>query len=77
MQYWTALTLMTLLFLQTLQTQFLKRKGKQLMRNFLAALATILFAAWLGAAFAFAMLDTSFTEWVGEFQQHYFHTKGN
>lgn len=47
------------------------------MRNFLAALATILFAAWLGATFAFAMLDTNFTEWVGEFQQHYFHTKGN
>jgi hypothetical protein len=42
------------------------------MRNFIAAIFTIAFAAWLGAMFAFAMLDTSFTEWVGEFQQYYF-----
>jgi len=45
------------------------------MRNFLAAFLSIAFAAWLGAVFAFAMMDTNFTEWLGEFQQYYF-TKG-
>jgi hypothetical protein len=47
------------------------------LRNLLAAFFTIAFAAWLGAMFAFAMMDTNFTEWFGEFQQYYFHTKGN
>jgi hypothetical protein len=47
------------------------------LRNLIAAVLTIAFAAWLGAMFAFAMMDTNFTEWFGEFQQYYFHTKGN
>lgn len=47
------------------------------MRNFISAILCILFAAWLGMAFALALLDTNFTEWFGEFQQYYFHTKGN
>lgn len=46
------------------------------MRNFIAAVLSILFAAWLGMSFALAMLDTNFTEWIGEFKQYYFHTKG-
>lgn len=46
------------------------------MREFFAAVLSILFAAWLGMAFALAVMDTSFTEWIGDFQQYYFHTKG-
>lgn len=47
------------------------------MRNFVAAILSILFAAWLGMAFALALLDTNFTEWIGEVQQYYFYDKGN
>lgn len=47
------------------------------MRNFVAIFFSMAFAVWLAAVFAFAMMDTNFTEWLGEFQQYYFHTKGN
>jgi len=47
------------------------------MRNVFSAFICVAFAAWLGAVFAFAMLDTNFTEWLGEFQQFYFNSKGN
>jgi hypothetical protein len=46
------------------------------MRNFVSVFLSMAFAAWVGAVFAFALMDTIFTEWFGEFQQYYFHTKG-
>jgi hypothetical protein len=46
------------------------------MRNFLAVVFAVLFASWLGIAFALELMDTNFTEWVSEFKQYYFHTKG-
>jgi TRAP-type C4-dicarboxylate transport system permease large subunit len=55
----------------------LQKQKATTMRNFAPIFFSIAFAAWLGAVFAFAMMDTNFTEWFGEFQQYYFHTKGN
>jgi hypothetical protein len=41
------------------------------MKTFIPAFLSIAFAAWLGAVFAFAMMDTNFAEWSAEAKQYY------
>ncbi len=41
------------------------------MKTFIPAFLSIAFAAWLGAMLAFAVMDTNWSEWVGEAKQYY------